>query len=155
VGTATTLFIFAYGNFETANHVAVAVGRRKTNHYTPWHFLSKTINKDTDLRSATPSLQFNYNGLACRVQQLEPVSPRKKYVQSFAPCLWVRPVSARFLQVAWLIIRLNIMTAFDAFCHLDMRNFHNVNGALMVLLPKSTEASTDRLSSHLSNTYCW
>jgi hypothetical protein len=70
VGTATTLFIFAYGNFETANHAAVAVGRRKTNHYTPWHFLSKTINKDTDLRSATPSLQFNYNGLACRVQQL-------------------------------------------------------------------------------------
>jgi hypothetical protein len=50
--------------------------------------------------------------------------------------------SARFLQLAWPIIRLDIMAAFDAFWHLNMRNTHNVNGALLTLLPKSTEADT-------------
>jgi hypothetical protein len=32
------------------------------------------------------------------------------------------------------------MVAFDAFWHLDTCNFHAINEALMVLLPKSAEA---------------
>jgi hypothetical protein len=34
------------------------------------------------------------------------------------------------------------MAAFDAFWHLDMRNLHDVNGDLLVLLLKSTEATS-------------
>jgi hypothetical protein len=34
------------------------------------------------------------------------------------------------------------MLAFDALWHLDLRNFHDVNGAFMVLLPKIAKAST-------------
>jgi hypothetical protein len=49
--------------------------------------------------------------------------------------------SARFLQVAWPIICPNVMAAFDAFWHLDMRNLHDVNGALLVL-PKLAEATS-------------
>jgi hypothetical protein len=49
--------------------------------------------------------------------------------------------SACFLHVAWHIIRPNVMAAFDAFWHLDMRTLHDVNGALLVLLPKSAEAT--------------
>jgi hypothetical protein len=42
--------------------------------------------------------------------------------------------SGQFYQVAWLIIRLNIMNALDVFwCH-GMCNLHDVNEALMVLL---------------------
>jgi hypothetical protein len=33
------------------------------------------------------------------------------------------------------------MAVFNAFWHLDMRNLHNVNDALLVLLPKLAEAS--------------
>jgi hypothetical protein len=48
----------------------------------------------------------------------------------------------RFLKATWLIIRADFMAAFDAFWHLDTRNMHNVNDALLVLLPKSAEAIT-------------
>jgi hypothetical protein len=48
--------------------------------------------------------------------------------------------SASFLQLAWSIIRLDAMAVFDAFWYHDMRNVHNVNRALMTLLPKSSEA---------------
>jgi hypothetical protein len=41
----------------------------------------------------------------------------------------------RFFQVAWHIICLDIMQALEAFWRQDMRNLHDVNGALMVLLP--------------------
>jgi hypothetical protein len=34
------------------------------------------------------------------------------------------------------------MAAFDTFWYLDTRNFHSVNEALMVLLPKTSEASS-------------
>jgi hypothetical protein len=34
------------------------------------------------------------------------------------------------------------MEAFDAFWRLDTQNFHNINEALLVLLPKSPEASS-------------
>jgi hypothetical protein len=34
------------------------------------------------------------------------------------------------------------MLAFDAFWHLDIRKFHAINEALMVLLPKSQNAET-------------
>jgi hypothetical protein len=40
------------------------------------------------------------------------------------------------------VIRADIMVAFDAFWHLDIRNMHIVNDALLVLLPKSTQAIT-------------
>jgi hypothetical protein len=33
------------------------------------------------------------------------------------------------------------MLALDAFCHLGMRSFHNVNEALLVLLPMIEDAS--------------
>jgi hypothetical protein len=48
--------------------------------------------------------------------------------------------TARFLQVAWHVIRPDIMRAFDVFWRLDMHNLHNVNEALMTLLPKSPDA---------------
>jgi hypothetical protein len=50
--------------------------------------------------------------------------------------------TTRFLQVAWPIIRPEFMAAFDALWHLDTHNLHNVNDALIVLLPKSVEATT-------------
>jgi hypothetical protein len=34
------------------------------------------------------------------------------------------------------------MLVFNAFWHLDTQNFHGVNVALMVLLPKTAEASS-------------
>jgi hypothetical protein len=48
--------------------------------------------------------------------------------------------TARFLQAAWHVIRPDIMRAFDVFWRLDMHNLHNVNEALMTLLPKSLDA---------------
>jgi hypothetical protein len=49
--------------------------------------------------------------------------------------------TTRFLQVAWEIIRLDLMAALDAFWHLDIRDLHATNDTLMVLLPKSPEAN--------------
>jgi hypothetical protein len=49
--------------------------------------------------------------------------------------------STRFLQAAWPIVRPDLMKALDAFWQHDMRNLHDVNGALMVLLPKSSDAT--------------
>jgi hypothetical protein len=48
--------------------------------------------------------------------------------------------TARFFQVAWLVIRHNLMSTFDAFWRLDTRHLHGTNDALMVLLPKSADA---------------
>jgi hypothetical protein len=50
--------------------------------------------------------------------------------------------TTRFLQTCWDTIRLDLMAAFDAFWRLDTRNFHDVNGALLSLLPKSPEVKT-------------
>jgi hypothetical protein len=50
--------------------------------------------------------------------------------------------TARFLQTCWDTIRSDLMAAFDAFWRLDTRNFHDVNGALLSLLPKSPEVKT-------------
>jgi hypothetical protein len=50
--------------------------------------------------------------------------------------------SARFLQSAWQIIRPDLMVAFDAFWRHDSHNMHDVNGALMVLLPKTSKVIT-------------
>jgi hypothetical protein len=44
--------------------------------------------------------------------------------------------TTRFLQLAWEVIRGDLMATFDAFWYLDTHNFHAINGALMVLLPK-------------------
>lgn len=48
--------------------------------------------------------------------------------------------TARFLQVAWEIIRPDIMRALDAFWHMDRRSFHCINDAILVLIPKTLEA---------------
>jgi hypothetical protein len=48
--------------------------------------------------------------------------------------------TARFLQVAWDTIRADIMMTLDAFWHMDIRNFHTINEAIMVLLPKYQNA---------------
>jgi hypothetical protein len=50
--------------------------------------------------------------------------------------------TARFLRSTWSIIQVDLMEAFDAFWRLDTQNFHNINEALLVLLPKSPEASS-------------
>jgi hypothetical protein len=50
-------------------------------------------------------------------------------------------ISVRFLQSTRPIIRLNVMATFDVFWHHDVRNLHNVNGALLTLLLKSAEAA--------------
>jgi hypothetical protein len=47
--------------------------------------------------------------------------------------------TVRFLQSTWKIIRLNLMRVLDAFWHRDMRSFHSLNQALMVLLLKYSE----------------
>jgi hypothetical protein len=41
-----------------------------------------------------------------------------------------------FLQVAWAMIKLEVMQAFDVFWHMDVRKFHVINEAIMVLLQK-------------------
>jgi hypothetical protein len=52
--------------------------------------------------------------------------------------------TACFLHIAWDIIRLDIMKAFNAFWHFDTRSFHLLNDALMILLPKKANATTMR-----------
>jgi hypothetical protein len=47
--------------------------------------------------------------------------------------------TVRFLQSTWKIIRLDLMRVLDAFWHRDMRSFHSLNQALMVLLLKYSE----------------
>jgi hypothetical protein len=44
--------------------------------------------------------------------------------------------------VAWHIIRPVVMAAFDVFWHLDMRNLHDVNDTLLVLLLKLVDATS-------------
>lgn len=48
--------------------------------------------------------------------------------------------TTKFFRVAWPVIRPDIMAAFNALA-LNSRSFHAVNDALLVLLPKSPEAS--------------
>jgi hypothetical protein len=50
--------------------------------------------------------------------------------------------TTRFLQAVWDIINLEIMSAFNAFWYLDSRSFHEINGALLVLLPMKSEATS-------------
>jgi hypothetical protein len=52
--------------------------------------------------------------------------------------------TAHFFQVAWEIIRADLMRAFDAFWHLVLRSFYDINETLIVLLPKSDEAKAMR-----------
>jgi hypothetical protein len=44
--------------------------------------------------------------------------------------------TAIFLQVAWTVIRADLMSAFDALWHMDARGFHCINDTLITLLPK-------------------
>jgi hypothetical protein len=44
--------------------------------------------------------------------------------------------TGHLLQVAWSIVRVDIMRAFDALWHMDACSFHSVNETLTVLLPK-------------------
>jgi hypothetical protein len=48
--------------------------------------------------------------------------------------------TGRFLQATWEIIRGDIIVVFDAFWHMDMRKLSSINGTLLTLIPKSTEA---------------
>jgi hypothetical protein len=50
--------------------------------------------------------------------------------------------TGRFLQSTWPSIRADLMSAFDAFWHLDMRSFHMVNGGILTLIPKTFDAAT-------------
>jgi hypothetical protein len=54
------------------------------------------------------------------------------------------PCQVVFMQVAWPIIHPVLMAAFDAWWCLNTRNFHDVNGVLMVLLPKNKEPAIVR-----------
>jgi hypothetical protein len=47
--------------------------------------------------------------------------------------------TTRFLQVAWEIIRHDLMAALDAFWWNDIRNLHATNKALMILLLKTSD----------------
>jgi hypothetical protein len=47
----------------------------------------------------------------------------------------------RFLQATWDIIKLEIMSAFNAFWYLGTRYFQEINGTLLVLLSKKSDAS--------------
>jgi hypothetical protein len=49
---------------------------------------------------------------------------------------------AHFMQSVWPIIHADLMAAFNAFLCLDMRGFQSAIEALMVLLPKSSQASS-------------
>jgi hypothetical protein len=48
--------------------------------------------------------------------------------------------------VPWLIIRADLMAAFNAFWHMDTItiSFHSINEALMVLLPKLADVTSIR-----------
>jgi hypothetical protein len=52
--------------------------------------------------------------------------------------------TTRFLQVAWDIIQVDLMWAFDAFWRLDTRNLHVVNYAALILLPKKERPTSIR-----------
>jgi hypothetical protein len=52
--------------------------------------------------------------------------------------------TTHFFQVAWLVIRHDVMSVFDAFWRLDTRHLHNTNDALMTLLPKTVNTVTIR-----------
>jgi hypothetical protein len=45
------------------------------------------------------------------------------------------------LQVAWPIIRSDLVRALDAFWQQDKHNLHDLNGVLMVILPKTSDAT--------------
>jgi hypothetical protein len=50
--------------------------------------------------------------------------------------------TACFLQSTWQVIRSNVLLAFQAFWHLDSRNYHSISEALLTLLPKKEDAET-------------
>lgn len=47
-----------------------------------------------------------------------------------------------FYKVAWLVIKHDVLRALNALAALDTQEFHHINGAYMVLLPKKKEAAT-------------
>jgi hypothetical protein len=73
------------------------------------------------------------------------------FIACFLQCAWVviktdimadlDGFTARFLQWAWVVIKTDTMAAFDTFKYVDARNFQEVNGALMVLLQKTPDAT--------------
>jgi hypothetical protein len=67
-----------------------------------------------------------------------------KVIRSIAPDKAPGPngFTVCFMQAIWEIIHLDVMHTFDALWHLDMRDMHYVNDALLVLLPKTVEPST-------------
>jgi hypothetical protein len=63
--------------------------------------------------------------------------------------------TAHFLQTTWHIIWANLMLALDAIGRLDTRSFHDLNQALMVLLPNTSEAATVKDLTHLLDPLLW
>ena len=47
--------------------------------------------------------------------------------------------TSHFYKVAWSVIKHDVMNVFAALSNLDTRSFYLVNGAILILLPKSSE----------------
>lgn len=62
--------------------------------------------------------------------------------------------TTQIIQVAWLIIKVDIVLAFDALSRLDPRNFHLVNEALIVLVPKKWNAKLVKDFRPISLIHC-
>jgi hypothetical protein len=65
-----------------------------------------------------------------------------RVIHSLPPNKAPRPdgFMAHFLKVAWATIKPKIMQASDAFWYMEVRKFHAINEAIMVLLPKKPDA---------------
>jgi hypothetical protein len=48
--------------------------------------------------------------------------------------------TGRFYRSFWSIIKRDIICAFDALSSMDCHSFHHLNGALLILLPKSSNS---------------
>jgi hypothetical protein len=57
--------------------------------------------------------------------------------------------TTHFIQAAWDIIKADIMCAFNAFWYLDTRDSQEINGVLLVLLPKRADTRSKIFVSSL------
>lgn len=54
-----------------------------------------------------------------------------------------------FYKKAWSVIEHDVLQAFNALAALDCREFHHVNGAYMILLPKKKMSQVSRTTDRL------
>jgi hypothetical protein len=82
--------------------------------------------------------QLNLSALSARFSEEEVLS----IICSLPPDKVPGPdgFTARFLHVAWDIIKSDVMLTFNAFWYIYTKKFHAINEAIMVLLPKSMDA---------------